>query len=183
MNHRGSRLFGCALALALGAAQVRAAPPPTEYQVKAAYLFNFGQFVAWPPGSFESARAPFVIGVVGDDPFGSVLDELVRGENIDGHPLEVRRFRHASDVASCNILFIARSEVPHFEQIMDAIRGHSVLTVTDAADSRDATIVLLNDHQRIRMRINLAAAHASNLVISSKLLRPAEVVNDAGDKP
>jgi hypothetical protein len=173
----------CFLALVLCCAGARSGPPATEYQVKAAYLFNFGQFVEWPSGTHGSATAPFVIGIVGDDPFGSVIDELVRGESIGGRPLVIRRLKETDELAACHILFIGRSEAARIARILRAVRGRSVLTVTDfaEADGRDAIIVLKTENKRIRMRINIAAARANNLVISSKLLRPAEVVgNEAG---
>ena len=75
-----------------------AAPPASEYQVKAAYLFNFGQFVEWPAQSYPSPNAPFVIGVVGRDPFGKTLDDVVRGESLGGRPFVVRRFKDADDI-------------------------------------------------------------------------------------
>jgi YfiR/HmsC-like len=159
------------------------ASPSAEYQVKAAYLFNFGQFVEWPVQAYDSPSAPFVIGVVGEDPFGKTLDEVIAGESLGGHPLVVRRFKNIEDISACNILFIGRSESARLEETLKAMKGRSVLTVTDitGAERRGAIIVLVNDNNRIRMRINVAAAKASNLVISSKLLRPAEVIgNDGG---
>ena len=159
------------------------ASPTSEYQVKAAYLFNFGQFVEWPVQAYDSPSAPFVIGVVGEDPFGKTLDEAIAGESLGGHPLVVKRFRNIEDISACNILFIGRSESARLDETLKAMKGRSVLTVTDitGAEQRGAIIVLVNDNNRIRMRINVAAAKASNLVISSKLLRPAEVVgNDGG---
>ena len=164
-------------------ADARTAPPVAEYQVKAAYLFNFGQFVEWPAQAYDSPSAPFVIGVVGEDPFGNTLDKVIAGESLGGRPLVVRRFRNIEDISACNILFIGRSEAGRLDQTLKAMKGRSVLTVTDitGAERRGAIIVLVNDNNRIRMRINVAAAKASNLVISSKLLRPAEVVgNDGG---
>jgi len=154
------------------------APPPTEYQVKAAYLFNFGQFVEWPVAAWDSPQAPFAICIVGEDPFGSTIDEVVRGESIKGHQLVIRRFTASDAISGCNILFMGRSEASNVERILDSLRGHSILTVTDSAgtESRDAVIVLVTENNRVRMRINVAAARANNLVISSKLLRPAEVV-------
>ncbi len=159
------------------------APPSAEYQVKAAYLFNFGQFVEWPLQAYDSPSAPFIIGVVGEDPFGATLDAVIAGESLGGRPLVVRRFQKAEDISACNILFIGRSEAAHLDDTLKLLKGRSVLTVTDisGAERRGAIIVLVNDNNRIRMRINVAAAKASNLVISSKLLRPAEVVgNDGG---
>lgn len=156
---------------------------PSEYQVKAVYLFNFVQFVEWPDGAYDSPTAPFVIGVVGDDPFGNVLDQVVAGESLGQHPLVVRRFASTRDVSNCNILFIGPGEAPRLDDTLKAVRGRSVLTVTDipGAENKGAIIVLVNDRNRIRMRINVAAAKASNLVISSKLLRPAEVVGQEGN--
>ena len=160
------------------------APPAAaaEYQVKAAYLFNFGQFVEWPLRAYDSPGAPFVIGVVGDDPFGKILDEVIAGESLGGHPLVVRRFRNPEDISACNILFIGRSEAARLDETLKVLQGRSVLTVTDiaGAEHRGAIIALVNENNRIRMRINVAAAKASNLVISSKLLRPAEVIGSEG---
>lgn len=158
------------------------APPAAEYQVKAAYLFNFGQFVEWPLQAYDSPSSPFVIGVVGEDPFGKTLDQLIAGESLGGRPLVVKRFRNADDISACNILFIGRSESSRLDATLKALQGRSVLTVTDitGAELRGAIIVLVNENNRIRMRINVAAARASNLVISSKLLRPADVVGSGG---
>ena len=159
------------------------APPAAEYQVKAAYLFNFGQFVEWPRQAWDSPGAPFVIGIVGEDPFGKTLDEVIAGESFGGRPLVVRRFRKPEDISACNILFIGRGEAALLDRTLQVLQGRSVLTVTDiaGAEHRGAIIALFNENNRIRMRINVAAAKASNLVISSKLLRPAEIVgNDGG---
>ena len=157
-----------------------AAGPTSEYQVKAVYLFNFGQFVEWPAQSYPSQNAPFVIGVVGRDPFGKTLDDVVRGESLRGRPFVVRRFKDASEIEDCHILFIARSEADRLDQTLEVTRGRNVLTVTDiqGAERRGAMIVLVSQENRVRMRINLSAARASNLVISSNLLRPAELVRN-----
>src|SRR6185369_13663661 len=76
-----------------------------EYQVKAVFLFNFAQFVEWPPSTFKETNA-IVIGVLGEDPFGPYLDEAVQGEEVNGHPIIVQRYRHIEDVKACHILFI-----------------------------------------------------------------------------
>jgi hypothetical protein len=160
------------------------ATPAAEYQVKAAYLFNFGQFVEWPRQSYGSPDAPFVIGILGNDPFGATLDKVIAGESLGGHLLIVRRFSKPQDISSCNILFIARSEAPRLEETLKLLQGRNILTVTDiaGAESYGAIIVLINENNRIRMRINVGAARANNLVISSKLLRPAEVVGNEGER-
>jgi hypothetical protein len=151
---------------------------PTEYQVKAVFLFNFSQFVDWPPQAFSDARAPLVIGVLGADPFGADLDEVVRGETVNGRPLLVRRFRRVEEIKDCHILFIGGSERARLEQILQALQGRSILTVSDDEDfaRRGGMIRFTTDKNRIRLGVNLEAAVTAGLTISSKLLRPAEIV-------
>ncbi|HEU5135716.1 MAG TPA: YfiR family protein [Steroidobacteraceae bacterium] len=176
-------LLGAACVLAASVCSgTLSAPPAAEYQVKAAYLFNFGQFVEWPQHAYASPAAPFVIGIVGEDPFGKTLDDVIAGESFGGRPLVVRRFGSSEDISACNILFIGSSEAGRLEKLLKLLQGRSVLTVTDiaGAERRGAIIALYNENKRIRMRINVAAARASNLVISSKLLRPAEIVGGDG---
>jgi hypothetical protein len=172
---RRPRSLGCALLLSLWGL-LGAAVPVSEYQLKAVFLFNFAHFVEWPPGALSDDAAPFVIGVLGKDPFGNSLDEAVRGESVSRHPLAVERYADIAGLRNCQILFIPAAELPHVAQILEALKGHSVLTVTDGTAPRGAVITLLKEDSRIRMRIDLAAARANNLTISSKLLRPAEIV-------
>ena len=162
--------------LATGSARAHAAP--SEYQVKAVFLFNFAQFVDWPAEAFPRPDAPFVIGILGEDPFGSQLDDVVRGETVNKRPLVVERYRSVADIRDCNILFIGGNEGGHLDEILMALKGRSILTVGDAdpAGQRGVMIQLVNENNRIRLRINVAAAKAGNLTISSKLLRPAEIV-------
>ena len=150
-----------------------------EYQVKAVFLFNFTQFVEWPENAFEDEQAPLVIGVLGDDPFGSYLDETVQGEKVNGHPLIVRRFYNAEDAKACHILFINGAAKEKVKQALIDLKGRSVLTVGDVTDfSRQGGVVrFFNENNKIRIRINLEAAKAANLTISSKLLRLADVVD------
>jgi hypothetical protein len=149
-----------------------------EYQVKAVFLFNFAQFVEWPPQSFENAAAPFVIGVLGTDPFGAALEGAVRGETVEGRTFVIERYRSVTEIRHCQILFISRSEAGHIEDISAALAGHSILTVSDIEDSaqRGVMIRFVAESNRIRLRINADAAKAAGLSISSKLLRPAELV-------
>jgi len=166
------------LAAALVAGTTRAATAPSEYQVKAVFLFNFAQFVDWPAEAFPRPDAPFVIGVLGDDPFGHQLDEVVRGETVNKRPLVVERYHSVAEIRDCNILFIGSTESGRLDQILTALKGRSILTVGDAdpAGQRGIMIRLVNQNNRIRLRIDVAAAKAGNLTISSKLLRPAEIV-------
>lgn len=164
-----------------GASAAFAQSASREYQVKAVFLFNFAQFVDWPAATFPTRDAPLVIGVLGDDPFGPLLEEAVRGEKAGGHPLEVRHY-DSFEQADCQILFISRSETGRLEPVLAALNGRPILTVSDVenATRRGAMIRFVNESNRIRLRINLEVAKRAGLTISSKLLRAAEIV---GDKP
>jgi len=150
-----------------------------EYEIKAIFLYNFAQFVDWPPGAFQDEHAPVVIGVLGEDPFGTSLDQAVRGETVNGRPLVVRRFSRIEDVATCHMLFVSRSETARLDRIMSALRGRNVLTVGDTEEFslRAGMIRFVMENNKVRLRINVDAARAADLAISSKLLRPAEIVS------
>lgn len=156
---------------------------PLEYQLKAVFLFNFAQFVDWPPEAFPEAQTPLVIGVLGQDPFGTYLDETVRGEKVNHRPLAVQRYRRAEDVKACHILFISRSESNLLEQTVATLNNRSILTVSDAEGfaRRGVMIRFVTEKNKIRLKINVEAAKAAHLTISSKLLRPAEIVTTGKD--
>jgi hypothetical protein len=168
-------LAGLAPALAAG---------PGEYQVKAVFLFNFAQFVEWPAEALGLANAPFSICIVGEDPFGAALDKTVHGENVQGHPFAVKRYRSPEEIDSaCHIVFIGESEQTQLEQIVKALGERAILTVSDIDHSAEhgAMIQFASDHNRLRLRINVAAAKAARLTISSKLLRPSEIIGEPRD--
>jgi hypothetical protein len=152
--------------------------PSKEFQIKSVFLFNFAQFVAWPPEAFSGPQSPLLIGVLGEDPFGRALDDVVTGEAIMRRQLVVERFHRVEDIKSCHILFISTSEAEKFEQIFAALRGRPILTVGDAEgfSARGGMIRFRTDHNRIRLGVNVDAAQAAGLTISSKLLRAAEIV-------
>lgn len=154
------------------------ADPVQEYELKSVFLYNFARFVSWPPSAFPDAQAPIVIGVLGADPFGPVLDRTIENEAVNGRRLIVRRFGRHEEIGDCHILFIGPSETARFEEHVAALRGRSVLTVADqpGAAQRGVMIRLITEQNRIRLRINLEEARAAGLTLSSKLLRPAEIV-------
>jgi hypothetical protein len=167
-------LMPCAMAAQVGAAE--------EYQVKAVFLFNFTQFVGWPAAAPANAQTPIVIGILGDDPFGSYLDDTVRGEKVGDRPLIVRHYRRLEDVDDCQILFISRSEAPRFEQISTRLKDRSILTVSDADQSgkRGGIVRFVTENDRVKLRISVSSAKIAGLTISSKLLRVAEIDDGAG---
>jgi len=160
----------------LASAGVTAAP--SEYQVKAVFLANFSRFVEWPASAFASPDAPFVMGVFGHDPFGADLDAVVKGGSVNGRPLVVRRVRSAAEAANCHILFIHQSERRRLPELLSALDRHSTLTVSDipGAAQLGVMIRLVTEGGRVHMRVNVESARAAELVISSNLLRAAEIV-------
>src|SRR5262245_22285190 len=103
--------------------------PLPEYQVKAAFLFNFARFVEWPSDAFADARSPLVIGVLGPDPFGAELDEVVRGKTVHGRSIVVQRYARPSDVGPCHVLFVGRGEAGRLRRGLGALKDGRVLTV------------------------------------------------------
>ncbi|HKQ18184.1 MAG TPA: YfiR family protein [Candidatus Eisenbacteria bacterium] len=149
-----------------------------EYDLKAVFLFQFAHFVTWPARSFRDETTPITIGVLGEDPFGAALDEVVAGESVGTRRLDVRRYQLAEQVGACHILFISASEADHLPAVLAGLRGRNVLTVGDTKDfaTRGGIVGFGVDRNRVKLRVNLAAADSAQLTISSKLLRQAEVV-------
>ena len=169
---RGGALRGLLTASVLWASQAGSAwadKAPPEYAVKAAYLYKFAPFVEWPPRAFTGVSSPFVICVIGQDPFGAVLDEAVRGQRVDGRTIQVRRIASA-DPAGCQILFIGRASPQVTAQVLRAVAGQALLTVSDERGDTPAMIQFVVRDGRVRFRIDAAAAEANGLPISSKLL-------------
>jgi len=150
----------------------------SEYQLKAVFLFNFTQFVDWPPEAFPDSSSPVVIGVLGKDPFGDYLDETVRGETVNGRPLTVQRYSRVDEIKTCHVLFVSDSEADRMAQILASLKGRSILTVGDADNfiRLGGVIGFATVANKVRLKISLDSAQAARLTISSKLLRPAEVV-------
>lgn len=145
----------------------------SEYEIKAVFLFNFMQFVEWPAAVSTSAAAPFVIGVLGDDPFGTTLDATIRGETIRDRPLTVRRGRDVADLKDCHLIFICRDQADKLGDILGSLHGSAALTVSDIESfcRHGGMIGLLTEGKRIQFEINQKEAEKSKLKISSKLLR------------
>jgi YfiR/HmsC-like len=156
---------------------------PRETQVKAIFLFNFAHFVKWPAAAFPDSQSNFVIGVLGNDPFGAYLDEAVRGEVVNQRPLVIQRFQKAEEIKSCHVLFISRSEAGRIHQILSDLKGRSVLTVGDFEGfaKHGGMVRFANEKGKTHLKINIEAVKAADLVISSKLLRPAEIIRTGGE--
>jgi uncharacterized protein DUF4154 len=176
------RGLGCATLLASSTLvlSVRAADPPaTEYQVKAAFLYNFARFVDWPAAAFADSSSSLVIGVLGVDPFGEVLDHTVAGKKVASHPLQVRRCTAPAEAIRCHMLFIAASEEENLTRTLATLENHPVLTVGETADfaRRGGMLQFVMRSERLGFEVNVAAASRARLEISSKLLRLAAAVH------
>ena len=146
--------------------------PPSEYQVKAAFLFNFGKFVEWPTNAFANAEAPLVIGVFGGNPFDGDLERIVAGQKVAGHPVAVRQIKALPDVKGCQILFIPASAENQARDVLNAAGGAGVLTVgeSDGFCDEGGMINFVMMDRQVRFDINNDAVKAAGLKISSKLL-------------
>jgi hypothetical protein len=165
-------LTALAVLLTAATAWPAAAESSLAIAIKATDLYKFAAFVEWPPSAFAGPTAPAVVCVAGDDPFGSVLDQAVRGQTIGERPIVVTRLDRVDRGAPCHILFVAPSRRQPPAEALDKVRGQPVLTVTDEAGDAAARgmidFVLTGDH--VRFRIDPRMAERSGLQISSKLL-------------
>jgi hypothetical protein len=146
---------------------------PQEYQIKSAYLYNFGKFVEWPAST--SASSAFTICVLGDDPFGTTLDETLAGETVGGKSVEPKRITKVQDAGDCKVLYISSSEQRHVDQILLSLSGKNILTVSDMDNFTDhgGMIQFLWDRNKVRFEVNLNAAMKAGLMLSSELLKVA----------
>ncbi len=174
------RLLSLAGACLLAVASVTAQNPTfTEYQVKAQYLSNFGRFVKkWSNRPMPSGDEPFDLCVLGQDPFGASLDAAVKGEDINGAPLNPRRVARAQDALGCRVLFISSAEGGQLAAILATLGGSPVLTVADIPDfvRQGGMIQFVMDGNKVKFEINLAASQRSGLSLSSDLLKVARGV-------
>jgi len=175
--------LSCAIGLGLALAASANAQQLDEYRLKAAFLYNFAKFVDWPADEYTSPSQPFTICVLGKDPFGHSLDDVVAGKEIGGHPLTVRRIpaagaSDARESAACQILFVSPLEHKKVLSNLAATSQPGVLTVGEVGSpAADAVIInFILESGRVRFEINLAVAEQKNLRLSSRLLSLATAV-------
>ncbi len=175
------RLLAACTASVLFVGGIAAHPPqaradaPTEYQIKAAFLFNFAKFVEWPERAFARADSPIVIGVLGDDPFGADLDRLVRGKRIENRELVIRRYQDVDRAAGAHILFISASEQRRLPAILADLRSSPVLTVGEVPQFNrlGGIIQFAMENRKVLFDINPGAAERARLRLRAQLLRLA----------
>jgi hypothetical protein len=143
-----------------------------EYKVKAAFIFNFTKFVEWPPDAFAGADAPLTIGILGENPFGTDLEEIIRDKTVDNRPLKAKQIRTLADCTNCNLLFLGTAERDRVKDVLEKLHGTSVLTVseTDGFTEAGGMINFVREGNKFRFQINNKAAQRAKLKISSKML-------------
>jgi len=149
-----------------------------EHRVKAGFLYNFVRYVEWPTGTFGSSTNAFVIGILGEDPFGAVLDATVAGKTVDSRPIRVERIRRVAQAETCRILFVSDSEKEQLADILARLRDRSILTVSDADGflAHGGQIQFVIEHNRVMFDVNLEAVRRAGLTVDANLLRVARRV-------
>lgn len=170
-------MFLCVLLLMLAPAALRA--QSKEYQVKAAFLYNFAQFVNWPDTAFTNAQQPFQIGVLGENPFGADLKETVHGEEIHGRPVVIQESKHAEGLASCQIVFISKAEAGRLDEVVSKLGSKPVLTVSENPGfaQRGGVVNFYRDGGKIRFEINPDAAEKNGLKLGAQLLAVGKIIH------
>ncbi len=159
-----------------------------EYQIKAAFLYNFVKFVEWPAEAFADASDPIIFAVLGEDPFGDILEQTVKDKILNNRRLVIKRikkFEKGQDLDDCHILFISTSEERLLEKIVETLKDSSVLTVGEMKRfaQRGGIINFTTKKNKVRFEINVEAAKRATLRISSRLLDLAKVVTGIWPKP
>jgi hypothetical protein len=146
--------------------------PAPEYDVKAGMLLNFTRYVKWPNGTFAGPDSPVVIGILGSDPFGDIIDETVEGRTSDGRPVKISRFRSANDVKDCHLLFISYAERRRQRSYLSKLAGQPVLTVGESEGFLEAGggINLLIVKDRVKFEVNRRDTLKVGIRVSSRIL-------------
>ncbi|HZQ91321.1 MAG TPA: YfiR family protein [Terriglobales bacterium] len=161
--------------------RLRAQAAPAEYEVKAAFLFNFLKFTEWPEESAGGVHAPLTIAVLGRDPFGKTLDQMLADKTVRGRKVVVRRVSSVDEAIACPIIFVGGGNEHRLAELVKALEGRSVLTVGESSGfaQQGGVIALRVEDNKVRFDVNLQAAERARLTLSSQLLKLAHIVNEA----
>ena len=174
---RQSRAWFFTALLALAALAPPARAQFSEYDTKAGFLANFTQFVKWPATAFSDAAAPFSIGILGDDPFGGVLEKIVAEKTACGRKIVIRRGRKPEEMRGCQVVFIAKSERARVADYVAVLQGANILLVgeTEQFTRQGGVIGFKMEGNQVRFEINRGTAQRAGLELSSRLLKLASV--------
>jgi hypothetical protein len=172
----GIRLLAVVMLIPHSAQPEDSSQAPSEYQVKAAFLFNFAKFVEWP----EQHRGSFAICILGKDPFGEALERVMAGKSVNERPIVIRRTSDLAVARSCQVVYVSLPEAGRTGEIVKALSDAGVLSVSEIPRFclSGGVITFVMEGQRVRFQINARAAVRANLKISSKLLQLAVATPD-----
>jgi hypothetical protein len=183
---RVRRLIAILMMVAMGQASLawsQADEDSSEYLIKAGYIYNFAKLVEWPSSAFAQPDSPIVIGLVGTDPFGPILDKVLEGKKVNGHPFLIKRLKLTSELKDCHILFIGSSVGSRLGETLRLTKGTPVLTISELPGFADhgGIIHLTLEQNKVRFEVNVDAAKQADLNISSRLLVLAKVIQQPSD--
>jgi hypothetical protein len=155
-----------------------------EYEVKAALLYKFTQYIEWPAEAFERKDSPLLVAVIGKDPFGRILDETLRDKKCGEHPFAIKRFASAKEIDAAHVLFVPGAEAVVLAEILKALGGRSTLIVGESEGfaSKGGIVNFYLEKSKTRFEINPDAAKRCKLKISSDLLKVARIVKGESEK-
>ncbi|MBI3813486.1 MAG: YfiR family protein [Nitrospinae bacterium] len=153
---------------------------PSEYQVKAAFLYNFLKFVEWPPDAPHNDTSTLSVCILGEDHFGSALDAM-KENAVQGKMIAIKRTNNLRNIKDCSVIFISGSEKKNLGDILQFLKDSAVLTISDIDGFAEAggIIAFVREDGKVRFKININAARQSQLKVSSKLLKLAHIVGDS----
>lgn len=185
LRKSAARLIGTVLSVAgllvlVHGAAAGADSASREYAIKAAFLYKFADYVEWPQSAFGAPNSALTVCIIGRDPFGSVLDELAKGERIAGRDIVIRRLAAPGPSLECQVAYVSHQN--ELARTLDAFDDKPVLTVTDGGAAAHGIINFVIRDNRVRFEIDTAMAATNGLAISSKLLALAAAARDAGKR-
>ena len=161
-------------------AQAQDSAASSEYLIKAGFIYNFANLVQWPSNSFAQPTSPIVIGILGEDPFGTILDRVLEGKKVNGRAFLVKRLKSVLDLKECHIVFVSSSEMTHLVEAIHSVKGMPILTIGEIPGfaKRGGIINLVLEDNKVHFEVNVEAAKEADLNISSRLLALARIVQE-----
>jgi hypothetical protein len=155
----------------------------SEYLVKAGFVYNFAKLVEWPATAFAQPDSPIVIGILGNDPFGPIIDRVLDGKKVNGRGFVVKRLKSLNDVKDCHIVYVSSSEVARSAEAIHLAKNIPVLTIGEIPGfaKHGGIINLTLEDNKVRFEVNVDAAKEADLNISSRLLALAKIVQQSAD--
>jgi hypothetical protein len=152
----------------------------SEYLIKAGFIYNFANLVQWPSNAFTQPDSPIVIGIFGEDPFGTILDRVLESKKVNGRSFVVKRLRSVTDLKECHIVFVSSSEMAHLAEAIHLVKGMPILTIGEIPGfaKRGGIINLVLEESKVHFEVNVEAAKEADLNISSRLLALARIVQE-----